>query len=177
MYDRIDWQHRMVGLTGSRGVGKTTLLLQRIKEKLPRKDVLYVSMDDLYFSEHSLVELADHFHTTGGNFLFLDEVHKYPDWSRELKLIYDYHPALHIVFTGSSILDITKGTSDLSRRAVMYEMQGLSFREYLSLHLVAPLQSAADTRPAGGMGRRDVPPLGLFPGLSAAWLLSIPERA
>lgn len=123
----------MIGLTGPRGVGKTTLVLQYVKENLPREKSLYVTAEDFYFADHTLVDLADEFEKMAGKYLFIDEIHKYKNWSRELKLIYDYHPGLHVVFTGSSILDINKGVSDLSRRAVMYQMQGMSFREYLEL--------------------------------------------
>ena len=133
MYDRIDWQARIVGLLGPRGVGKTTMILQYIKENLSRKETLYVVAEDLYFSSHTLVDLADAFAHTGGKHLFIDEIHKYKGLSRELKLIYDYHSELHVFFTGSSILDISKGVSDLSRRVLTFEMQGLSYREYLSL--------------------------------------------
>ena len=133
MYDRIDWNARIVGLLGPRGVGKTTMVLQYIKENLSRKDSLYVVAEDLYFASHTLVDLADAFARTGGKYLIIDEIHKYKGWSRELKLIYDYHSELHVLFTGSSILDIYKGVSDLSRRVLTYEMQGLSYREYLSL--------------------------------------------
>ena len=133
MYDRIDWNARIVGLLGPRGVGKTTMVLQYIKENLPRKESLYVVAEDLYFANHTLVDLADTFARTGGKYLIIDEIHKYKGWSRELKLIYDYHSELHVLFTGSSILDIYKGVSDLSRRVLTYEMQGLSYREYLSL--------------------------------------------
>ena len=123
----------MIGLTGPRGVGKTTLVLQHIKEELDRNKALYVTAEDFYFASHKLVDLADSFAKLGGKYLFIDEIHKYKDWSKELKLIYDYHPELNVIFTGSSVLDINKGASDLSRRAVMYQMQGLSFREYLQL--------------------------------------------
>lgn len=133
IYDRIDWNTRIVGLLGPRGVGKTTMVLQYIKENLPRKESLYVVAEDLYFANHTLVDLADAFARTGGKYLIIDEIHKYKGWSRELKLIYDYHSELHVFFTGSSILDIYKGVSDLSRRVLTYEMQGLSYREYLSL--------------------------------------------
>lgn len=133
MYDRIDWTNRMIGLTGPRGVGKTTLVLQHIKEQLGGEKVLYVNMEDFYFSTHRLLDLADTLVKLGYRYLFADEIHRYPDWSRELKLMYDYFPDLHVVFTGSSVLDIRKGSSDLSRRAVMYHMQGMSFREYLEL--------------------------------------------
>lgn len=133
MFDHIDWQARIVGLMGPRGVGKTTMLLQYIKENLSRKETLYVVAEDLYFSQHTLVDLADVFARTGGKHLFIDEIHKYKGWSRELKLIYDYHSELHVIFTGSSVLDISKGVADLSRRVLTYVMQGLSYREYLQL--------------------------------------------
>lgn len=133
MYARIDWNNRLIGLVGPRGVGKTTLMLQYAKEQLPRNLTLFVNADDLYFSTHHLVDLADEWVKQGGKYLLIDEIHKYKDWSRELKLIYDYHAGLKVYFTGSSILDIHKGAADLSRRALMYDMQGLSFREYLEL--------------------------------------------
>jgi predicted AAA+ superfamily ATPase len=121
----------MLGLVGARGVGKTTLILQYIKKNLNINEALYVSADDLYFNNHTLVELAEGFTKYGGKYLFIDEIHKYDDWARNLKLIYDQNPKLKVVFTGSSVLDILKGSADLSRRAVIYRMQGLSFREYL----------------------------------------------
>lgn len=132
MYDRIGWKSRMVGIVGARGIGKSTMVLQYIRQHQEEKS-LYVSADHTYFSNHSLVELADEFVKDGGTRLCIDEVHKYKGWSRELKQIYDVHPDLFIVFTGSSVLDIQKGEADLSRRALMYAMQGLSFREYLEL--------------------------------------------
>lgn len=132
-YDKINWQNRLLGLIGPRGVGKTTLILQYIKNNLNLQETLYVTAEDFYFAKNRLTDLASDFVKAGGSYLFVDEIHKYPDWSKELKLIYDYHPALKVVFTGSSILDIKKGSSDLSRRAVVYSMQGLSFREYLML--------------------------------------------
>ena len=133
LYNKINWNVRMIGLMGPRGIGKTTLVLQHIKEQLPRAEALYVNAEDFYFASHRLTDLADAFARTGGKYLFIDEIHKYKDWSRELKLIYDYHSELQVVFTGSSVLDIAKGASDLSRRALIYEMQGLSFPEYLIL--------------------------------------------
>ena len=133
LYNDIPWDERMIGLIGPRGVGKSTLLLQRIKENRDEGKYLYVTADDIYFSNHTLVELADEFVKDGGTHLFIDEVHKYQRWSRELKNIYDRHPSLRIVFTGSSVLDILQGEADLSRRALMFTMQGLSFREYLEL--------------------------------------------
>lgn len=133
MYALINWDSRMIGLTGPRGVGKTTLILQHIKEELNPDEALYVTAEDFYFADHRLLDLADAFVKRGGRYLFIDEIHKYKDWAKELKLIYDYHAELKVVFTGSSVLDINKGAADLSRRAVMYKMQGLSFREYLQL--------------------------------------------
>jgi hypothetical protein len=133
MSNRIDWDSRLVGIVGPRGVGKSTMLLQRLKAHRENGFWLYVSADHTYFANHSLVDLADDFVKEGGTHLYIDEAHKYRNWSRELKQIYDVHPDLHVVFTGSSVLDITKGEADLSRRALMYSMQGLSFREYLEL--------------------------------------------
>lgn len=134
MFDKVNWNGRLVGIVGARGVGKTTMILQYIKEKLDLGSTLYVNAEDFYFTSHRLVELADEFSKMGGKYLFVDEVHRYDGWSRELKLIYDYHPELHVVFSGSSVLDINKGVkSDLSRRAVIYTLYGLSFREYLEL--------------------------------------------
>jgi hypothetical protein len=133
LYEKISWQSRMIGIIGGRGVGKTTMILQRIKEHLSVKNTLYVSADDMYFSEHKLIDLADEFHKNAGEYLFIDEIHKYANWSQELKNIYDSYPKLKIVFTGSSILNILKGSADLSRRAIIYKLQGLSFREYLKL--------------------------------------------
>jgi len=133
IYDEINWKSRMIGLIGPRGVGKTTLVLQYIKKNLNPVETLYVTAEDFYFVDNRLTDLADTFVKQGGKYLFIDEIHKYKDWAKELKLMYDYHKDLHVVFTGSSILDIKKGASDLSRRAVMYNMQGLSFREYLQL--------------------------------------------
>lgn len=132
-YYYINWKSRMIGLIGPRGVGKTTLVLQYIKENLNPNETLYVTAEDFYFADNKLIDLANEFVKLGGKYLFIDEIHKYKDWAKELKLIYDYHSELNVVFTGSSILDIKKGASDLSRRAVIYNMQGLSFREYLKL--------------------------------------------
>lgn len=130
MYDKFPWESRMAGLVGPRGVGKTIMLLQYIKVQNAR-DILYVSADDIYFSNHRLTDLADEFYKNGGKHFFIDEIHKYKDWSIELKNMYDAYPDLKVCFTGSSILDIRKGMADLSRRALMFSMQGFSFREYL----------------------------------------------
>ncbi len=132
-YDRIKWDGRAFGIVGPRGVGKSTMILQHIKLNLDTADTLYVSADHIYFSEHSLVDLADYFVKMGGKHLFIDEIHKYEGWSREVKQIYDSYEDLQIVISGSSILNIYKGMADLSRRLPIYEMQGLSFREYLNL--------------------------------------------
>ena len=129
---QIDWTDRLIGIKGGRGTGKTTLLLQHIQIHIkPGVEVLYVSLDELYFTSHTLTDLADDFVKAGGRHLFLDEVHKYPGWSREIKNLYDTYKDLQIVFTGSSMLEISKGDADLSRRAVVYELTGLSFREFL----------------------------------------------
>ncbi len=132
LYNRLDWEQRLIGITGARGVGKTTLMLQRIKE-LNTSDALYVSLDNLYFSSNKLFDVAAKFRLKGGKYLFLDEVHKYPDWSQELKNIYDMFPELKVVFTSSSALEIYKGKYDLSRRALLFDLRGLSLREYLEL--------------------------------------------
>lgn len=133
LYSEIDWNNRIVGIRGPRGVGKTTLMLQHIKKELNPDEVLYVNADDIYFSDHRLIDLAERVVQRGIHYLFIDEIHKYKDWSKELKLIYDYYSELKVVFSGSSVLDLNKGASDLSRRAVVYHLYGLSFREYLKL--------------------------------------------
>lgn len=133
LYNTIAWDARMVGIVGPRGVGKSTMILQYILSQTDKRNMLYVSADNIYFSTHTIVETADNFVKEGGEHLFIDEVHKYKNWSKELKQIYDVYPKLKIVFTGSSVLDIQKGEADLSRRTLMYTLQGLSFREYLEL--------------------------------------------
>lgn len=136
----IHWDWRMVGIKGARGVGKTTLLLQQLKRRHGISPAaIYLSLDDIYFTEHRFIEVVEQLQTRGVTHFYLDEVHKYPDWARELKNIYDRFPALSIAFTGSSILEINKLEVDLSRRAVMYELRGLSFREYMELTGVAAL--------------------------------------
>lgn len=134
LYNQIDWTNRLIAIKGARGVGKTTLLLQYIQEHDTKdRSLLYVSLDDIYFTAHSLVEFAESFYKDGGKVLLLDEVHKYPNWSREIKNVYDSYPELKLVFTSSSILQIFKGYADLSRRAITYDLLGLSFREYLEM--------------------------------------------
>ena len=132
--DKIDWNDRLIGISGARGVGKTTLLLQRIKKFLGNtSETLYISLDNLWFAEHDLLHLVDFFVKRGGKYLFLDEVHKYPKWSQVIKNIYDDFPLLKVVFTGSSLLEIHNARADLSRRAIVYDIQGLSFREFLNI--------------------------------------------
>ena len=130
LFEKINFKNRLIAILGARGTGKTTMLLQAAK-KFGEKESLYVALDDLFFTNNNLYTLADEFNKTGGELLLLDEVHKYPEWSREIKLIYDDFPELQVIFTSSSVLDIYKGESDLSRRAVNYHLKELSFREYL----------------------------------------------
>lgn len=130
LFDRINKSNRLIAIKGARGTGKTTLLLQLAYEH-KADEVLYIALDDLFFSENTMYGLAENFVKMGGKLLLLDEVHKYPNWSRELKLIYDDFSNLQVIFTSSSILDIYKGESDLSRRAVTYSLTEMSFREYL----------------------------------------------
>lgn len=133
LYEMVNWSARMVAITGARGVGKSTMVLQYLKSQPSDSKFLYVSADHTYFSTHSLVDVADEFSKDSGQLLVIDEVHKYSDWSRQLKQIYDTHPDMRIIFTGSSVLDIMDGVADLSRRVLHYTMYGLSFREYLEL--------------------------------------------
>lgn len=136
LMEKLPWDERLIGIKGSRGVGKTTLLLQYIKEhyQIDTK-ALYLAMDDLYFTDNDLLDLVEEFVTKGGEHLFIDEVHKYKNWSIALKQIHDTYQNLRVVFTGSSLLEILNSRSDLSRRALVYEMQGLSFREFLNFNL------------------------------------------
>ncbi len=135
LYHTINWDSRLISILGARGSGKTTLILQYIKQKFrtPSKEVLYADVNHLYFSRNTLMELADRFYKTGGKYLFLDEIRKYRGWSAEIKQIHDTYKDLFVVFTGSSILEIKKGEADLSRRVVSYLLPGLSFREFLEL--------------------------------------------
>lgn len=134
LYDKIAWDARMVAIKGARGVGKTTMMLQRIKETFagsPEK-ALYVSMDNLWFKAHSLSDVVEYHYTHGGTHIFIDEIHKYGHWQTLVKNIADEYPDLHVVYTGSSMLRIDSGEGDLSRRQLVYVLRGLSFREYLS---------------------------------------------
>ena len=143
LYNDVNWNARMVAITGARGVGKSTMVLQYVKTQISDCKVLYISADHTFFTTHTLVEVADDFSKEAGSLLVIDEVHKYPDWSRELKQIYDTHPDMKVIFTGSSVLDIIDGVADLSRRVLHYTMYGLSFREYLGLfhHISVPKYS------------------------------------
>lgn len=144
LYHQIQWNDRLIFIKGQRGVGKTTMLLQYIQREI--KDLstcLYISLDDLYFSANRLSDFVESFVVNGGTHLFIDEVHTYPDWSREIKNIYDFYPDLRIVATGSSAIGLHKGVVDLSRRASVYHLHPLSLREFLSLKKginTAPIQ-------------------------------------
>ena len=132
----INWDARLIAIRGARGVGKTTTMLQYIKLHYPAysHEALYCSLDSVYFSNHSLITLGEDFYKSGGKHLFLDEIHKYPTWSQEIKELYDLYPDMRIVISGSSLLNILNGDADLSRRCIPYSMQGLSFREYLMFY-------------------------------------------
>lgn len=132
LYNQISWNTRLVGIKGARGVGKTTMMLQRIKLAFPDPSkALYVSLDDIWFASHSLMQLAEMAENEGITHLFIDEVHRLPGWERQIKNIFDFFPDINVVFTGSSLLIIDHSIADLSRRCLMYDLRGLSFREYL----------------------------------------------
>ena len=140
--NELPWNERLIGIKGSRGVGKTTVLLQYIKTNYGSSEkALYVSLDNFYFSDHRLINFVEEFVAKGGEHLFIDEVHKYANWSIELKNIYDIYPELRIVFTGSSLLEILNSKADLSRRALVYNMRGLSFREFLNYRHKAKIET------------------------------------
>lgn len=135
LLSKINWNNRLIAIKGARGSGKTTLILQHIvKTRKLDHTTLYISLENLYFYKNTLLSLTDTFVLNGGKYLFLDEVHKYPNWSREIKLIYDKHKSLKLVFTSSSILEIHNAKYDLSRRAVEYYLKELSLREYIELN-------------------------------------------
>ncbi len=136
LMDEIDWNERLLMIKGQKGVGKTTLMTQRILQMFGptnTTEVLYVSLDNIYFGTHKLLDFIEQFHAQGGKYLFLDEVHKYKDWSLEVKNAYDEFTDLHIVLSGSSLINLSDGEADLSRRCISYTMLGLSFREYLQM--------------------------------------------
>lgn len=132
-HDEVCWKDRLVAIVGPRGVGKTTLVLQHIKLHENPDECLFAYADDLWFSAHSLYSLAEDFYKNGGKALYIDEIHKYRNWSQEIKNIYDSFPTLRVCYTGSSVLDLQKGSHDLSRRLLEYHLEGLSFREYLAI--------------------------------------------
>lgn len=135
LFDLINPNNQLTGIKGARGTGKTTMLLQWLhKLGLPASKAAYLPMDDLYFLSNTLVDTAQNFYQQGGKLLVLDEVHKYPQWAREIKILYDRYSDLQIIFTGSSIIDISRQEGDLSRRALMYELHGMSYREYLLMN-------------------------------------------
>lgn len=144
LFQQIDWRDRLIMIEGARGVGKTTLLLQYIKKRFgTSQEALYISLDNLWFSENSLYDVAEYHSLHGGTHLFIDEVHYYKDWQQIIKNIYDDFPDLHIVYTGSSLLKLESGNADLSRRQMIYHLKGLSFREFLEFEGKADL-SAVD---------------------------------
>jgi hypothetical protein len=132
LHNQINWKHRMIGIKGPRGAGKTTLMLQHLKYDLGLPpEALYITADHNWFYNHTLFDVANDWYKQGGKILFIDEVHKYPKWSVELKNIYDGLPEMQVVFSASSALDIYRGETDLSRRVMTYLLAGLSFREFL----------------------------------------------
>jgi uncharacterized protein len=135
LFHQINWEAQAICILGARGTGKSTLMLQYLKENLPESQSIYLSLDDLYFKQNSLMDVAEKFYQLGGKYLFLDEVHKYEDWQTAVKNLYDFYPELKIVLSGSSILALQKSKVDLSRRLMYYELPELSFREYLGLKL------------------------------------------
>lgn len=142
LYDRINWNDRLILIKGARGVGKTTLLLQHIKDAFgPTGTALYASCDNLWFTDNKIVDLAQYHYEHGGTHLYLDEIHRYNgNWQQELKNVYDSYPDYHVAFTGSSIIHLDSALADLSRRCLPYQLYGLSFREYLNFEKIANLQ-------------------------------------
>ena len=140
--NQINWDVRMLGILGQKGVGKSTLILQHIKRQGNVDKSLYIVADDIYFSAHTLLETARDFFARGGKYLYIDEIHKYQNWSREIKNIYDSLPLLHVVYSGSSMLDLKQGGADLSRRVIEYHLPVWSFREYLNLRCGWQLKTA-----------------------------------
>ena len=147
LHNAIDWRDRLISITGARGTGKTTLLLQHIKDFFSENPeaALYVSLDNLWFETHSLIDLAELHFQNGGTHLFLDEVHYLKNWQFVIKNIYDDFPEINIVYTGSSLLRIEAESGDLSRRQITYTLPGLSFREYLDFEDVIRLESVTLT--------------------------------
>ncbi len=141
LIDKIDWRDNLIAIKGAKGTGKTTMLLQHIKESFADKDkALYLSLDNLWFETHSINDLIEYHYTHGGTHLFLDEVHYFPNWKTLIKNINNDYPGLHVVYTGSSMLKIDSGVADLSRRQLPYTLHGMSFREYLFYEGLAEIE-------------------------------------
>jgi hypothetical protein len=133
LLNEIDWNQRIIGIKGFRGVGKTAFLIDVVKEKfLNDKTCLYVNLNNFYFTKRKIISFADEFYKTGGKTLILDQIHKYPDWASELKSCYDNFPQLQIIFSASPVLRVIEGNSELQEIAKIYHLEGLSFREYLN---------------------------------------------
>lgn len=161
---QIDWSNRLICVKGARGTGKTTLLLQWLRQQnRPSTEIAYFSLDELYFTTHGLLETIRHFYQQGGKTVVLDEVHKYPTWAREIKNLYDRYADLQIVFTGSSIIEIARQEADLSRRALMYELWGLSYREYLEFYHNIKIRPFAVSELLKGAVMSNMLPLGFKP--------------
>ena len=133
---KINWDLQLIAIRGARGVGKSTIIRQYIRShyEIGDKTALYCTLDANYFADHSILDLVEQFYRIGGKHLFLDEIHKYRNWGREIKEIYDVYPDLQVVISGSSLLSLTQGDADLSRRCMNYDIPGLSFREYLQFY-------------------------------------------
>lgn len=144
LYNRINWDARIIGIKGARGVGKSTLLMQRIKlfHKNP-EDAIYVSLDNMWFSSHTLESLVEFLYSRGIRYFYLDEVHRYPMWSRVIKNLYDFYADINIVYTGSALLAIDHAVADLSRRQSLYSLWGMSFREYLEYENIISLPAVS----------------------------------
>ena len=165
LHEQINWEARLIAILGTRGVGKTTLVLQHIRLTHKPQEALYVLADDFYFAEHRLFDLALQFYQQGGRYLYIDEIHKYKSWSVELKNIYDQLPQLNVVYTGSSILDLERGGADLSRRKLSYTLHGMSFREYVNMSQGLSLPAYSLQEILDGMVEfpmKDLRPLQLF---------------
>ena len=134
LYNQINWENWLIAIKGARGVGKTTLILQHIKETFAEnpEQALYISLDNIWFSNHTLSDIVDYHYTHGGTHIFIDEIHRYPHWQKIIKNMADEYPDLHIVYTGSSMLLMDNNEGDLSRRQIVYTLHGMSFREFLS---------------------------------------------
>ncbi len=143
---KIDWKWRLIGILGARGTGKTTLLLQQINKRHKNSNTaIYISLDDIYFTNNRFIDFVKEFRMYGGKYIYVDEAHKYPNWSKEIKNAYDTYKDIYIIFTGSSVIELHQQQGDLSRRALFYNLPGLSFREYILLETdlnIAPIALA-----------------------------------